>query len=242
MQYLIEESERHYRELKRHGAMVGWRGQPFEQFLFRPFLEFALSRLTFPCARPRALEYGTGTGPGACFLAARGFEVEAVDVCPTAIELARTFAAQQRLRIRYEVRDIRDLPCRDRRYDLVVDNYCLHFHIADEDRRRVFEVVRSVLTSGGAYVVGTVTHQEGRDYQERMRDPATGIVYRRATDADAALPGFVRRDGHCYVPNRRHVTREFLRAEVERAGFEVLFQKDGHLICKTAAADKRQSG
>jgi hypothetical protein len=128
------------------------------------------------------------------------------------------------------------LPCRGREYDLVVDNYCLHFHIADEARRRVLEVVRSVLANGAAYAIGTVVYHEGRDYEERTRDPPTGILYRRATEADAALPGLVTRDGQTYVANRRHVTRVVLRAEVERAGFEVLFQENGHLICKPAVA------
>jgi len=38
------------------------------------------------------LEYGCGTGAAACFLAAQGFRVDAVDLIPQAITLARRFA------------------------------------------------------------------------------------------------------------------------------------------------------
>jgi SAM-dependent methyltransferase len=229
--YLVHESESRYRKLQQLGMEVTWSGGQFHDFPFRPFLDYALSWLAFSMAQPRALEYGTGTGPGACFLATRGFTVDGIDVCRTAIDMARQFASRRGLPIHYEVQDIRHFPCASRIYDLIVDNYCLHFHIPDEDRRRVFAVVRALLRPGGYYVIGTVTHREEREYLERIRDQRTGIVYRRAADAEVGLPGVVVRDGHRYVPHRRHVTREFLRAEIERAGFRVLAQEEGHLIC-----------
>jgi SAM-dependent methyltransferase len=236
MDHIVHETERRYRELQRHEAAVNWRGTHFDQFLLRPFLEFALPRLSFSVSRPKALEYGTGTGPGACFLAARGFEVDGIDVCPTAIEMAQKFAAERSLRIHYEVQDIRTLPCGDRVYDLVVDNYCLHFSITNEARRRVLDVVRGLVSSGGYYLIGTVVHRAGRDYEERIRDPQSGVVYRPATEADVSTPAVVVQGGRRYILNRRHVTAEFLRAEVEQAGFHVLFQEDGHVICTANAA------
>lgn len=52
------------------------------------------------------LEYGCGTGAAACFLAQRGFQIDAVDLVPDAIAMARQFAAERGLAIRFAVQDI----------------------------------------------------------------------------------------------------------------------------------------
>ena len=90
------ESKRSWGEI--HGDPDG-----FEQFSSRGFLERILPRLQFSDSIPKVLEYGCGTGPGACFLAERGFEVEAIDLIPTAIELAKQIACERGLDIRYWV-------------------------------------------------------------------------------------------------------------------------------------------
>jgi hypothetical protein len=59
------------------------------------------------------------TGAAACFLAARGFRVDAVDLIPQAITLARRFARQRGFEVDFGVQDIcalADEPVR-KRYD-----------------------------------------------------------------------------------------------------------------------------
>ncbi|UCC68354.1 MAG: hypothetical protein JSV79_14845, partial [Armatimonadota bacterium] len=63
-------------------------GKPFDDFPTREFLEYAVPRLELARARPTALEIGCGTGVAACFLAERGFRVDAIDIIRAAIEIA----------------------------------------------------------------------------------------------------------------------------------------------------------
>jgi 2-polyprenyl-3-methyl-5-hydroxy-6-metoxy-1,4-benzoquinol methylase len=67
----------------------------------RPIFERTLSLLEFSVPQPRTLEYGCGTGPGAYFLATRGFQVDGIDISPIAIGMAKEFAAQRGLTINY---------------------------------------------------------------------------------------------------------------------------------------------
>jgi hypothetical protein len=49
----------------------------FGDFSARGFLETALPTLRFNVQHPTVFNYGYGTGPDACFLAERGFRVDA---------------------------------------------------------------------------------------------------------------------------------------------------------------------
>jgi hypothetical protein len=80
------------------------------------------------------------TGAAACFLAARGFRVDAVDLMPQAITLARRFARQLGVEVDFGVQDIcalADEPV-NKRCDVIVDGYCLQSIVTDADRARVF--------------------------------------------------------------------------------------------------------
>ena len=224
----------------------------FENFSSRAFLERVLPRLRFPTHPPAALEYGCGTGPGACFLAERGFRVDAVDLIPAAIEIAVKQARVRGLDIHYWVQDICALPREGKQYDLIVDSYCLQGIVTDADRQKVFAAVAARLKPEGYYVVGSAMFDEGRlDATARVLDAETGIVYHRYgedglidvrtgvvyeplqeglhTDEDTACV-----NGKPYLPNRRHRTGPALRAEIEAAGFRVLVQDKeygGNLVC-----------
>ena len=231
MRYGFAELEERYARLAEVGRAVDWKGRSFEQFDLRPFLEEVLPTLEFSAPRPLAMEYGTGTGPGACFLAERGFRVEAIDISPTAIRLARRFAAERRLEVSFEVADVCDLPRRDRRYDLVVDNYCLQRIASSGRRAQALLTVRRVLAVGGYFLIGTVLAREGRDYGGDHFDPRTGIRYRRLGDDAEKYEDRVRIDDAWYVPIRRYLRAEELRSELEGTGFEVVRQRGGRALC-----------
>ncbi len=227
------ENEASYRRLGAIGEAVDYAGRSFEHFDLRPFLETALPQMTFPCERPRAFEYGTGTGPGACFLAARGFVVDAIDISPTAIALARRFAAERGLTISFAVGDIARLAPRRAVYDLVVDNYCLQHLVGEAERRRALATVRRLLAPGGYFVVGTVLHRAGRDFGADRFDPSTGIVYRRV-DGEPG-PDAVRFGSEWWAAWRRFVlSPDALREELGRAGLRVTHQDGARCLCVTA--------
>src|SRR3954452_19619349 len=102
VRYYYGEHEAAYRRLREEG-MSQWSDlfgetENFDAFPNRGFLEDALARLELRSpAEVDVLEYGCGTGPAACFLAARGFQVDAVDLIPEAIMLAQRFAGERGL-------------------------------------------------------------------------------------------------------------------------------------------------
>jgi 2-polyprenyl-3-methyl-5-hydroxy-6-metoxy-1,4-benzoquinol methylase len=127
----------------------------FENFSARAFLSAVLPGLRFDNSEPTVLNYGCGTGPDACFLAEHGFRVDAIDLIPTAIDIARQQAAVRGLDIHYAVQDICDLPHEGKRYDMIVDSYCLQCIVLDPDRQRVFSAVRDRLNPSGYYLIST---------------------------------------------------------------------------------------
>ncbi len=231
----------------------------FENFSSRPFLEKALPRLVFDSPRPCALEYGCGTGPGACFLAARGFAVDGIDLIPAAIEIARQQAAQRKLDIRFEVMDVCSLPTDGPPYDLIVDSYCLQGVVLDAERRRLFAAVQARLAPAGYYLVSSAIFNEKSFHPDQtIRDERTGIIYHGYWDGGLIDPDGIAYDtfaekpegfepvlriaGRWCLPLRRHRTPAALRTELESAGFRVLLQDANHFVCVGPASSARLSG
>lgn len=233
------EIEGRYQNLAESPVAVDYAGRSFEDFDLREFLTSCLERMQFASPRPRVLEYGTGTGPGACFLAARGFEVEAIDISPTAIALARRYAAERGLQIRYLVADICGFTAAEQSYDLVIDSFCLHRIVADAARRRAMQNVRRLLKPAGYYLLGSVVYRADRDYGADRLDPRTGIVYSPLTAGQEHSLDAVQWEGRWWYARHRHLTPLQLREELEAAGFAVHDQAGagGWLLCvpRTAA-------
>jgi len=255
MKYYYREHTLGYQKVKEEGK-TSW-GEihgvdGFENFSSRPFLEEILPKLLFSEPSPTVLEYGCGTGPGACFLAERGFQVDASDLVPLAIEIAREQAKTRGLDIHYEVQDICDLPREDKKYDMIVDSYCLQGIVFEKDRERVFQNVQSRLNPNGYYLISSATFDEASFYRDKfVKDTETGtvynayqednlidmktfIVYRRLDEKHGDWEDAVRVNGIWYLPVRRHWKPADLRAEIEVAGFDVIYQDKAsgeNLVC-----------
>lgn len=192
----------------------------YDDFPNRPFLERTLPAVASG-QRSQALEYGCGTGPAACFLAERGYEVHGIDLVPDAIEIAQQHASERELDIRFEVADICEWEGDAERYDVVFDSFCLQSIVLDADREAVLNGVRRLLEPDGRYVLSTAVYEQTRDYGGDHYDTTTGIVWTRTPG-----PGNdVRRIGRSwYLPHRRHLTASALRAELERYGYRIIEQ------------------
>ena len=158
MKCYFDEYEKDYQRVRELGLRAGneLRGEDsFENFCMRPFLERALEKLSFSKPHLPTLDYGTGTGPVACFLAKKGFHVTGIDISPTAIEIAHQNAGREGVEIEFTVDDI----CRPKHhygiYDLIVDGYCLQSIVLDDERQRVFSFAKKHLSSNGFYVIAT---------------------------------------------------------------------------------------
>ena len=91
----------------RSGTICSTRATRGPMIQNRSFLEQVIPKLDLPAAaETTALEYGCGTGPAACFLAARDFQVDAIDLIPEAITLARRMAEERGVRVAFSVADI----------------------------------------------------------------------------------------------------------------------------------------
>jgi SAM-dependent methyltransferase len=226
---------------------TGWNevhgGAGFENFSSRDHLERSLEMLRPDPARTEVLEYGCGTGPGACFLAARGFRVDAIDLIPRAIALARRFAAERGLEVRFAVADVCALAdvAPSKRYDLIVDSYCLQSVVLDRDRARLFEAVRARLKADGHYVLSTAMLDPERVYgRDERYDAETGVVLSAMRGQAERYSDAVLLDGVGYIPNRRHFRPEALAHELHTAGFEVVWQGGklgGDVICRLRRED-----
>ena len=231
------ENARRYRHLARTGKPI----QYAHHFSSRAFLEEVIPRLRPGRDRRRVLELGTGTGPGAIYLAERGFDVHAIDLIPEAIAEARRIAAERGLEVRFEVMDVTRIPRHGPAYDLIVDSYCLQGIVLDADREAVFRAVKARLDPHGYYLVSSamyaaVRHRADRKVVDRLTgrgfdrydeaslfDPDTDIYY-EPYDGKEQVDGAIHVDGSWYYPFRRYRTAPRLRTEVESYAFRVLLQ------------------
>jgi SAM-dependent methyltransferase len=246
--------ERMLAEGKRSWGEVQGHPDDFENFSSRSFLEEILPRLAFETKKPRALELGSGTGPGACFLAQRGFRVDGFELIPAAVKVARDIADERHLDIHYEVMDVTEIPHIGIKYDLIVDSYCLQGIVLESDRRKVFAAVRARLRPCGYYLISTAMYAEHRHHLESrvvdcrsgkvfdryddhdLFDSDTDILYSCVSDVDLGqledqakdCEESIRIEGELYLPRRRYRRPGGLRAELEDEGFKVLLQTGEH--------------
>jgi SAM-dependent methyltransferase len=102
-----------------------------------------------PCA---ALEIGCGTGNNAIWLAARGFQVKAVDVSAAAVDKARRKAQERKARVDFSVVNVLSDKLPGGQFGLVFDRGCLHCFEATNDRRIWVEAVYGSLADRGLWV------------------------------------------------------------------------------------------
>lgn len=122
---------------KRHGSRQG-REEP------SPFLQEIFASHGWRIQPGRALDIATGKGRNACFLAERGFQVEAVDISEVALEEARRRAAERHLSVTFWQTDLDRVEFPEAVYDMVLNfNFLL---------RSLVPKIKKALKPGG-YVV-----------------------------------------------------------------------------------------
>ncbi|MBT4498823.1 MAG: class I SAM-dependent methyltransferase [Gemmatimonadetes bacterium] len=262
MKYYFRENVRRYEEMTRMGledwAEFRYGDVDHHDFSSREFLEVALPKLRFGTPNPTALELGTGVGPGALFLAERGYRVTGYDLIPEAIDAAREIAAARGFSIRYEVMDVTRIPHDGEQFDLIVDSYCINHIVFAEERRAVFESIKARLKPDGYYLVSSAMYVPSRHTPEKkVVDIATGKTY-DVYDGDCLyepetdyyyeplenFPSERERTEHCedtfvvngkiYIPKRCYRDGERLQAELGIYGFDVISQngeEDENSIC-----------
>lgn len=102
----------------------------------------------------RILSLGEGEGRNAVFLAARGFDVVAVDASSVGLEKATRLAAQAGVRIETVVADLEDFALGSDAWDGIVSIWC---HLSRPVRARVHADIAKALRVGGTYLLESYT-------------------------------------------------------------------------------------
>ncbi|WP_327232168.1 class I SAM-dependent methyltransferase [Streptomyces murinus] len=141
------------------GGAAGWwddfyadRDRPVPFFAAKPdeSLVSYLDRGLVP--RGRALDLGCGLGRNALLLAERGFEVDAVDLSPAVLALAKERARAAGLDVRFLHGDVFALAADTLRgpYRLIHDSGCFH-HLPPHRRISHLALLESLLAPGGHF-------------------------------------------------------------------------------------------
>lgn len=99
----------------------------------------------------KVLDLGCGSGWLSVYLARQGFEVLGVDVSEQAINLAKTWALQEDLKIGFDVADAAQLNYEDGSFDAIVANSIFE-HFPLEQARALADKVFSLLKEGGVFI------------------------------------------------------------------------------------------
>ncbi|MGH7855580.1 MAG: class I SAM-dependent methyltransferase [Candidatus Binatia bacterium] len=146
-------------------------------------------------SRGRALDIAAGKGRSALFLAARGFQVTAIDISAVGLEQGRRRAEDRSLSITWLQADLEHLQLASAEYDLIVNiNYL---------QRSLIPRLKSALKPGGYVIFETylidqqaaghpknpdylLNHNELLDYFRDFRV----LLYREGSFSDGAEPSF----------------------------------------------------
>ncbi len=108
----------------------------------RPHATELLQKWQPKLPRGRALDIACGAGRNALYLAALGYEVDAVDIAPFALERARQTAAERGLQVNWIEADLDEYQPQPAHYNLVV--------VARYVNRRLMPRLAGALKPGGA--------------------------------------------------------------------------------------------
>ncbi|MGW3359277.1 class I SAM-dependent methyltransferase [Streptomyces bungoensis] len=109
----------------------------------------------------RALDLGCGPGRNALYLDSHGFQVDAVDLSPTAVGWAEERAREAGARIRFHTGDAFALAGTELsgRYDLIYDSGCFH-HLPPHRRISYLALLEQLLPPGGHFALTCFTDGE----------------------------------------------------------------------------------
>jgi len=150
-----------------------------------PDLIHLLPRLQARQSR-QALDLGCGVGRHALYLAAQGFDVDAIDGSPSGVGFAEETAKSRGLEVRWRQGMMTELPYEDGAFDLVVA-WNVVYHGAPAVVRQTIGEVQRVLRPGGLYLGTMLTKRNVNFRRGREIAPDTYVI---DGDSDKDHPHF----------------------------------------------------
>jgi SAM-dependent methyltransferase len=123
----------------------------------------------------RAVVLGCGTGTNAIYLAEKGFDVTAIDIAPTALNLAEDKAKKANVKIRWVLADVLAPPADLEPFDFIFDRGCYH-GVRRGNARGYVEAAKQLSRPGTQILIIAGNANEERRYgpprvkEEELRD------------------------------------------------------------------------
>jgi 2-polyprenyl-3-methyl-5-hydroxy-6-metoxy-1,4-benzoquinol methylase len=166
--------DQHYQQRKAEG-LPGWGTS--EQFTADiAILSDLLQTESLPGAGT-VLELGCGAGNISLWLAEKGYEVDGVDIAPSAIAWAYEKAQARQISVNFQLGNVLDLKnYADAVFDIVLDGHCFHCIIGN-DRQLFLASARRVLKPTGVLVIRTMCGELVNETWQRKFDPQTRCLF-----------------------------------------------------------------
>ncbi len=219
-----------YQQIKSKG-FVGWGNKKSLEDLgdvkTNGYLKQKIEKYFSDFTGKTALHLGCGTGTTAFTFAKYGFATTGIDISETAVEMGRDLARQQNLKINFVAGDVLDLKSPEQKFDFIYDSHFLHCIVLEEDRKKVFDEIKSILKADGIFILDTMVMPSAKI------DPTTMFGTLRF-DQDFILwhktkpstdRGVVEVEGQYWCAQRRIYPAKKVLSEIKDAGFEILEQQ-----------------
>lgn len=133
--------ERVYRKAKKPSDLLWHSEEP------SPFLIEAIAKRS---KAGRALDLGCGAGVFSVYMAKAGYEVTGIDFIPEALEMAKTYASEQGVSVRWLMQDLLTWEPAEK-FDIILDSGCLH---TISDKSAFKDRVTRWLSPDGDFILG----------------------------------------------------------------------------------------
>lgn len=171
----------------------------------------------------RVVELGCGTGPILRWICKRDFSGLGIDVCKTAIAMAKD--QSKGLDVKFKRADL----CRVNverigKFDLAIDGKCLHCIAGADDRKKFLKNSLKLLKKGGLFIVMTMCSPVNRKLLSVGRENWKFINHTHYIPWDKAskFEDYVTINGRAYLPTRKVPHWKSILSEIRNAGFKIL--------------------
>lgn len=125
----------------------------------------------------KILDLGIGEGRNALFFALMGYEVEGVDLSRTAVERCIERAKAQNLKVKAEVRDLREVRIPEGSYSLIIAAWVLNFFKRSETDRMIDRIKAGVKKDGLIYLGVFSIDDPGYERAKARLKPVEGHTF-----------------------------------------------------------------
>lgn len=137
------------------------------------------------------LDIGAGKGRHSIFFAENGFDVSAIDISESSVEIIAKEARNRNLKIDVNIADMTDLPFADGKFDCVVCFHTIYHTDYSGLKKAINEIYRVLTAKGEAYI--TFNSKENRNFKEE--DTIDGNTIIKSSEMEEGIP-------HCYVDEK----------------------------------------